>query len=337
LGAPKGQERKWAQIIRLYEAGEKLALIADQVGVDLKTVYNVARRAGLPHRHLFDAKRTARIVSAYRAGTPVHKIAASEGVHRSYVRTVARKAGLPARSNWRRRYPLDEMAFDEPTATGWWLVGLIAADGHIGTRDNLVCLTQSEADIDVLHEFLKYVGCPNKPLTELKLSPQAQARTYSRRRAFAARVQSRHMCESLACHGITPRKSRTLRLSEEAAEEPAVWLGLLDGDGWVSARGKRGRPLIDFSGAPAVIEQCAEFWGQRLTFQRVSSPTVGKHSGGLRRVRLYGANASSAARILLASSPVSLRRKRRILEAIASLDVDLAASAPVRMRTSINS
>jgi DNA-binding CsgD family transcriptional regulator len=294
--------------------------IAERLGIDRKTVYNVARRAGLPNRHVFDAARAERILAAYAEGVPPTEIAEAEGVHRSYVRTVAGKAGLPPRQAWRRRYPLNEQAFDTPTPVGWWLIGLLSADGHIGTRDNLVALTQSGKDADVLYAFLDYVGCVDKPLTELRLSPAAASRTYDRQPAFAARVQSKYMCESLAGYGITPRKTKSLVLSETAAQQAAVWLGILDGDGWVSEVGQRGRPLLGFHGTKAVMGQCSSFWGARLSFQRVTAPTVYRHVGTLHGMRLYGTNATRAARILLASSPVSLQRKRRILERIASLD-----------------
>jgi hypothetical protein len=297
-----------------------MQLIADDLGIDRKTVYNVARRAELPNRHIFDPARTARILKAYEAGTPPTQIAAEEGVHRTYVRSVARKADLAPHVDWARKYPLNKAAFDDPTPIGWWLIGLLAADGHIGTRDNLVALTQSERGIDALHTFFEYVGCPKKPLTELRLSPGAASRTYPRERAFSARVQSKYMCESLARHGITPRKTHSLVLAETAARETPVWLGLLDGDGWGSDVGQRGRPLLAFHGTKAVMQQCSSFWGARLSFQRVTAPTVYRHVGALHGIRLHGANATRAARILLDSTPVSLQRKRRILERIAALD-----------------
>jgi hypothetical protein len=33
-------------------------------------------------------------------------------------------------------------------------------------------------------------------------------------------------------HGVTATKTKSLKFSPDAAEQPAVWLGLLDGDGW---------------------------------------------------------------------------------------------------------
>jgi hypothetical protein len=336
MGVSAFHKSLWPEIIRRYEAGEEMNAIAEGLGVDRKTVYNVARRAGLPNRHKFDPARTARILKAYEAGTPVHEIASAENVHRTFVRNVARKAGLPPPANSRRRYPLNEDAFDNPTPVGWWLIGLLAADGSV-TTGNLISLSQRASDSDVLRAFFEYVGCPTRPLTHLKLSPEAAQRAWARSPACEARIWSRHIKEVLASHGVTATKTRSLRFGQEAAAKAAVWLGLLDGDGWVSKMTKRGRPEIAFFGTTSVMRQCSNFWGARLDFQRVAAPTVNKHRGGLGAVRLYGANAVRAAEILLAASPTSLQRKRRTLEAIAATAGTLNGSAPRRMRTSTNS
>ena len=336
VGASAFHKSLWPEIIRRYEMGEKVKAISEGLGVDRKTVYNVARRAGLPNRHICDPARTARIVLKYREGIPVREIARSEAVHRTYVRNVARKAGLPAREDWGRKYPIDHEAFDEPDAVGWWLIGLLAADGSVG-RGNLVSLTQTGRDVDVLHAFLEYVSCPDRPLTHLKLSPEAARRAWPRSPAYEARIWSASIRGALERHGLRRNKTKRLCFSREAADNPAVWLGLLDGDGWVSTGGPGRGPLIDFCGTPAVMSQCSEFWGARLSFQRRKAPTVRRHRAGLARVALHGPNAVRGARILLGSSPVSLQRKRRTLEAIASTTVGEPSSTPQRMRTSGNS
>jgi hypothetical protein len=336
VGVSAFNKSLWLQIIRRYEAGDEMKAIAEDFGIDRKTVYNVARRAGLPNRHVFDPERTKRILAAYEAGVPITQIAETERVHRTYVRDVAKRAGLPPREGWARKYPIDETAFDEPTPVGWWLIGLLAADGCVRTG-NLISLAQSERDADVLREFLAYVGCPDRPLTELKLSTGAARRAWPRSAAWEARVWSRHMKEVLASYGVTRSKTKSLKFSREAAEQPAVWLGLLDGDGWVSDVGKCGRAVIAFYGVPPVMRQCSDFWGRRLDSQRAAVPTLHKHRAGLASVRLHGAKASGAAKILLASTPVSLRRKRRSLEALSLNTRSDRPSTPPRMRTSENS
>jgi hypothetical protein len=125
------------------------------------------------------------------------------------------------------------------------------------------------------------------------------------------------MCRALAVHGIVPRKTHGMRLSDQAAAEAAVWLGLFDGDGSGGSTRAAGRPRLDWFGNRAVMEQCSAFWGSRLQLQTDRPPSVIAHRGGLSKVALHGSNAARAARILLDASPVSMERKRRTLEEIA--------------------
>lgn len=248
-GVRSARDLRHELIAELYREGLPVADIAQRAGLCIKTVRNVARRAGLPPRNPSQPERDGEILARYIAGDPVDAIATDCGVRRSRVRVVAARAGIPPRKGWQRLYPLDEYAFDEPTETGWWLIGLLAADGSIYEREHRVSLCQTLDDADVLHAFYEYVGCPERPLTLLNLSEAARARQLPRRPAAEARIFSKRIVEALARHGVVPGKTATLALSPEAARHPAVWLGLLDGDGSVGiyatgesrASGSRGR------------------------------------------------------------------------------------------------
>lgn len=307
------------RIIQRYLDGEPITAIGTAEGVNEKTVRNVARRANLPLRRPPRTERNARILARYSQGEPVVQIASDEGVRSQYISTLATKTGLGPRRGWQRRYPLDEEAFRRPNAVGWWLIGLLAADGCVSAGEHRVSLAQREEDIDVLHAFLSYVGSPERPLTELVWRTKRPDWCRSDGRYFEARVFSRSICDALARHGVVPRKTDGMVFSEAAASEPAVWLGLFDGDGSAGAhRHHGGTPRIDFFGLPSVMQQCSDFWASRLTLQTGRPPAVVHHRGNLHAVRLYGANAARAARALLAASPVSLNRKRRVLEEIAN-------------------
>jgi hypothetical protein len=143
-------------VATLYQQGIRVAEVADRAGVCVKTVRNIARRFGLPPRHPSQPERDAQVAARYKAGHKVAAIARDFGIARSRVRVIAARAGLPARSDWRRRYPLDEGAFDNPTDVGWWLVGLLAADGSINQKEQRVSLCQTFDDADVLHAFYEY-------------------------------------------------------------------------------------------------------------------------------------------------------------------------------------
>jgi hypothetical protein len=306
------------RIIQRYLDGEPIASIAAAEGIHSKTVRNVARRANLPHRRPPRSERNARIISRYAGGEPVVEIANGESVRSSYVSSLARKAGLPRRTGWQRRYRIDEAAFDQPDSVGWWLIGLLAADGCVHEPEHRVSLTQRAEDIDVLHVFLKYVGSEGRPLTELSW-PNGRPEWCRRdARYLEARVHSRRICLALARHGVVPRKTQGFSFSAMASRQPAVWLGLLDGDGWASARLPCGRSArICFYGPRSVLEQCSAFWASKLAVRSAGGPSVAPHGKHLHVMRLYGPNASRAAGMMLDASPVSLTRKRRVLEEIA--------------------
>lgn len=319
------RSQRHERIARRYESGDPIVVIATDEGVDEKTVRNVARRRGLPLRRPDQSERNARIVYRYERGDPVKEIAADAGVAHPYVRGLAVRAGLPARNGWQRRYPIDERAFDEPTSTGWWLIGLLAADGCVSEAEHRVSLSQRAEDADVLHAFLRYVGAPDRPLTEVRVDPVKP--TWSKPGALylEARIFSKRICAALENHGVTPRKSRTLRLSDEAAVQPGVWLGLFDGDGSAGAKLNHGRPRISFYGTREVIGQCSAFWTSALNLPR--APAVSAHAGGLFHVALYSARASDAAKLMLAACSVSHRRKRRVLQEITALQSSPKVSA----------
>jgi hypothetical protein len=315
-------------IVSLYSAGTPVDEIAGRAGVCRKTVRNVARRFGLPPRLRSHPERDAAVAARYRGGQPVAAIASDVGVSRSRVRLIAARAGIPPRNGWQRRYPIDESAFDDPTEVGWWLIGLIAADGSIHAAENRMSVCQTIEDADVLRAFYAYAGCPDRPLTELKLSPMAAARQLPRRPAVEARIFSKRIVEALASHGVTPRKSRSLELSERAAREPAVWLGVLDGDGSVGIYREGRAPRVAFFGTPALMRQCESFWRDALGY-RAERPAARPHAKGLWAFGLGGRKAAAAAQVLLGASPISLRRKRELLTQIAgwTLGAPLSSSA----------
>lgn len=303
-------------IVALYEEGLPVAQIATRAGVCVKTVRNVARRAGHPPRHRPHPERDAAIVRAYEAGEPVGRIGVRYAVSRPRVRSIAARAGLPPRSGWQRRYPIDEGAFDRPTRVGWWLIGLLAADGSINAPEHRISLCQSTKDIDVLHAFYDYVGCPGRPVTMLNLSEGAKARQLPRGPAAEARVFSKRLVKALGRHGIVPRKTASMELSAEASRRPAVWLGILDGDGSAGIYRDGRAPKLSFAGSEPLMAQCEDFWRQRLGIEG-PRPAARPHANGIWVFDLSWAKAERAARILLDASPTSMRRKRAVLTQIA--------------------
>lgn len=303
-------------ILGLYESGVPVAEIAAEAGVCVKTVRDLARRAGLPARNKSSPARDADVVRRYARGGLVQAIADAHRISKPRVRRIAEQAGLPPRTDWRRRYPLDEAAFDRPTSAGWWLIGLLAADGSILGTENRVSLCQATKDIDVLHAFYSYVGCPDRPVTMLRLSKAAAARQLPRGPAAEARIFSAQIVRALGRHGVVPRKTAGMALSSEASRQAATWLDILDGDGSVGIYRTGRQPCIAFFGSRPLMEQCEAFWRRELAFTD-ATPAARPHSKGLWTFVLSCAKTRIAAGVLLESSPTSMLRKRALLTQIA--------------------
>jgi hypothetical protein len=86
-----------ALIETLYRGETPVAEIAQRTDVCIKTVRNVARRAGLPPRRAPQPQRDAAILSRYCAGEPVAAIARDYGVSTSRVRAFYAYVGCPNR------------------------------------------------------------------------------------------------------------------------------------------------------------------------------------------------------------------------------------------------
>jgi hypothetical protein len=323
-----------ALVATLYQQGVPVAEIADRAEVCLKTVRNIARRLGLPPRNPPRPERDAQAVAWYAAGEKVTRIARELGISRSRVRMLASEAGLPPRTDWRRRYPLDESAFDQPADVGWWLIGLLAADGSISAAEQRVSLCQTLSDADVVHAFYEYVGCPNRPLTMLNLSTEAQERQYPRRAAAEARIYSRRIVTALARHGAVPGKTASMELGAEAARSPAVWLGVLDGDGSVGIY-KDGRDVrVRFAGTRQLMAQCERFWRRALQYAG-PTPAPRPHGRAIWVFELAGVKARRAATVLLAASPISMKRKRaKLLTLVCGVGAPHAPCASLEQQAS---
>jgi hypothetical protein len=209
-----------------------------------------------------------------------------------------------------RRYLLREDVFATPlSATALYHLGLLAADGCVsGRNETVVSLGLQPSDRAAVVRFARFCG-----LSSMKM-------TVGLRVATVAFTSERMACD-LARHGVVPRKSRGLEVSDEAATSASFWLGYFDGDGWATLRSSR---VNWISGSRRLIEQCAEFWETHLGRLPAvhHSPARGTYG-----VILQGSSAQHAAEVLLAAQPVSLERKRAALVAISQYD-----SVHVRVR-----
>lgn len=158
------------------------------------------------------------------------------------IRTHRHASGI-FRSRVRRRYTLDETFFEKiNTEAKAYVLGLLAADGTVNPRS--VWLMLHAKDEHILRDVRKAMG--------------SNARIFERR--FAKRPDwgpykfiyfgSQKIVADLAKHGVTPRKSLSLKYPKTLPQslERHYMRGLLDGDGSVT------KGTFTFLGTEALID-----------------------------------------------------------------------------------
>jgi hypothetical protein len=270
-----------------WTSGKLLREIAAATELTVPSVSRRAKQIGLPPRAVrVSIEERDRFIRSYVEGASLRAIAARSGRDVGTVRTALRAAGVSLRGAAQTRtWPVHHGAFRPPLSPEalYWL-GFLAADGSV--RGSRIDLVQRNGCEDVLRRFLIFIGSGSRPLI---LS--------ANRRAKHAVVSSPSIARDLATHGIVPRKSWSLRVSEEAASNAAFWLGMLDGDGCVHLS-SGGVPKIIYLGTEAVMQQCAAFIATVLEGRRPAVNRVSKRPAVLRQVAvttqaLKGKGASS--------------------------------------------
>lgn len=148
------------------------------------------------------------VVSLYQEGQSAGAIARQLGISVPTVTKHLRAAGVELRSPSEacRRYPLDEHAFDaiKTEAQSYWL-GFITADGGVNDRFELRLNLQlrDKAHLERLRDFL---GTTLAVREKYRVEDQPNSRDLC-----YLSVRSVPLCESLARHGVVPRKSKVLQ------------------------------------------------------------------------------------------------------------------------------
>ena len=243
------------------------------------------------------------------------ELARESGWHRDTIRRALRGSDVRMRGHQQgRKWHVDHDAFSEPlSGEAWYWIGMLAADGCV--LGPTIELTQT--DKALLQRFLVFLNVADAPIRSHVVHQNVRS----------VRVRSARLASELAKHGIVERKSLSLRVSDEAAKEPAFWLGELDGDGCAEVAVAGGAPRISFLGSRALMDQCAEFIAREVVLRRPRAecrrwkrPRVRRHaphSDRLWQVTVKGHTARELALVLLRSHHSSLARKRARLEAIA--------------------
>jgi hypothetical protein len=156
------------------------------------------------------------------------------------VRSLGRKlyaAGVLRAPSIRRGGPeftLDEGFFDELTPDALYWIGFLGGDGCVSGKR--ISLRLASVDHGHIEKFRAALGSSTTVKTGITKPNYIGTKLVGPKGYSYIHIRSKKLADSLAAYGITPRKSRTLRLSDDIAQSKDVYRGLLDADGHIAVR-----------------------------------------------------------------------------------------------------
>lgn len=201
----------------------------------------------------------------------------------------------------RRKYTVNEKAFDVVTDESAYWTGFIMADGCISydrrgqnyaPRLRINLKTCDIGHLEKLRDFLKYNG-----IIALRDND----------RYCSLEITSGYLVDSLKRFGITERKSRSTKIVG-LNNNLHFWRGVIDGDGCLY-RNKEGYRVLFLCGSEPLMNQYADYLVEQNLVRR--RPSV-RNIKIIKQVTVNGKEAAAAVYHFYANARVSLERKQAI-------------------------
>jgi hypothetical protein len=230
---PKLSLEQEHSIIALYQQGYSATKIAPMYGICNQTVCDILERHGIKRRsaaqHALTPEKEHEIIGLYQQGNSSEKIAPIYGVNGQTVLNILERHGIHRRERNKlpRLYNLNICAFDtiDTEEAAYWL-GFIAADGSV-KREGVLRIGLAECDRGHLLKFTQWIS-PDRPIYEM-VNNHGKPTVH-------IEIGSTHLCNALAIHGLTPRKTYTLKHLPDLLPDMMLHFlrGYFDGDGYIN-------------------------------------------------------------------------------------------------------
>ncbi len=247
------------------------------------------------------------IINFYKAGNNTSKTARKFKMDFYTLKNLLSDNGIEFRKATKDLYNLNENFFEiiDNEIKSYWL-GFIAADGTVGTSDNIIGIELHRKDLNHLYK--------------LKSALNSNHKIYHRQNRIASRLQfcNGKIKNDLINHSITPAKSLTLKFPTTIPDDLIRHFirGYFDGDGSVSLTGVKSCRLElictkEFSGKILEVFQSVSNAGEKLKLVQIGKNTF--------RVKIdTGKYAFKVLQYLYEDSEVYLDRKHDIYKLIKS-------------------
>lgn len=240
------------KIIKHYADGVPMRFIAQELGLNTTSVFNVLRRNNVKTRtkggiEQLDADE---IIALYKSGIPSTKIASQKKVSVHTITNILEKHDVTRDNVYHNTSLKEDYWFDINTKDKAYFLGFLITDGNV--IGNAVRLSLNIKDKHILETFADVTNNENKLYED-------------KRNCVVYGVKRAKWVEDLSKYGIVPNKTANVEMPILQDElMPHLIRGLIDGDGWITKRGQ-----IGFCGNEKTVTQLRDYLVEKLGVHNV--------------------------------------------------------------------
>ena len=232
------------EIIELYQSGLSMAKAGALYGISGATVMAILNRNNIPKRTKGGIYKLPEkeIITRYQQGESCQSIANSFNVTFHSISNILEKNNIK-RNNRYKNLKLDEDYFEKiDRMDKAYFLGFMLTDGNVSLNENIIRLSLSTKDEEILKIFKEKTGNENKIV--IREDEKHSERTFQ--------LRSKKWKNDLSKYGVVPKKTFICEMPMLQDDMmPHLIRGMIDGDGWISVSSH----VIGFCGNEAMVTQ----------------------------------------------------------------------------------
>ena len=246
------------EIIKLYQSGLSMAKAGAPYNISSATVMAILNRNNIPKRTKGGIYQIPEkeVITRYQQGESCQNIADSFNVTFNTISNILEKNNI-ARNNKYKNLNLDENYFEKiDRIDKAYFLGFMLTDGNVSVNGNIIRLSLSSKDKEILNIFKEKTGNENKIC--IREDEKHSERTFQ--------LRSKKWKDDLSKYGVVPQKTNIGEMPMiQENMMPHLIRGMIDGDGWISAPSHQ----LGFCGNEKTVTQLKNYLVETLNVYNV--------------------------------------------------------------------
>ena len=236
------------EVIKLYNSGLSMAKAGAHYNISSATVMAILNRNNVPKRTKGGvyAIPEQEVITRYKNGESCQVIADSFKVTFHTISNILERNNI-ARNNKYKNINLNENYFEKIDSNDKaYFLGFMLTDGNVSLNENIIRLSLSSKDEEILNIFKEKTGNENKIC--IREDEKHSERTFQ--------LRSKKWKDDLAKYGVVPQKTFISEMPVLSTDMmPHLIRSMIDGDGWISFNSHQ----IGFCGNEKTVNQLKEY------------------------------------------------------------------------------